>query len=121
MPDPLPFRVMLRMEIAPGQGAEFEKVWQEVGRGIAAQPGNLWQSLARSADEEDVYHVVTDWVDAPSFHRFEHSEEHVENRRRLAPYRRGGEMRLSQTVCLLRGAAAQGVADVAGSEHGVRA
>ncbi|GHH80564.1 antibiotic biosynthesis monooxygenase family protein [Streptomyces capitiformicae] len=107
MPDSLPFRVMLRMETVPGRGAEFEKVWQEVGRGIAAQPGNLCQSLARSADEEDVYYVVTDWVDAPSFHRFEHSEEHVENRRLLAPYRRGGEMRLTQTVCLLQGTSAR--------------
>lgn len=105
MSDSLPFRVMLRMEIRPGMGAEFEQVWQEVGRGIAAHPGNLCQSLARSADEDDVYYVVTDWVDRPSFHRFEHSEEHVENRRRLAPFRRGGEMRLSQTVCQLQGEA----------------
>ncbi|MEU6223666.1 antibiotic biosynthesis monooxygenase family protein [Streptomyces sp. NPDC047042] len=104
MADSLPFRVMLRMEIVPGQGAEFEKVWEEVGRGIAAQPGNVCQSLARSVDEVDVYHVVTDWVDAASFHVFEHSEAHVENRRRLAPYRRGGGMVLSQTVCLLEGA-----------------
>ncbi|QNP69714.1 antibiotic biosynthesis monooxygenase [Streptomyces roseirectus] len=101
MPDSLPFRVMLRMETVPGRGAEFEKVWEEVGRGIAAQAGNLGQALARAVDEEDVYYVVTDWVDAASFHRFEHSEEHVENRRRLQPYRRGGEMRLSQTVCVL--------------------
>ncbi|GHF22332.1 antibiotic biosynthesis monooxygenase family protein [Streptomyces morookaense] len=106
MPDSLPFRVMLRMEIHPGRGPEFERVWQEVGRGIAAHAGNLCQALARATDEEDVYYVVTDWVDAPSFHRFEHSEEHVENRRRLAPYRRGGEMRLTETVCLLPGRAA---------------
>lgn len=119
MPDALPFRVMLRMEIAPGQGAEFEQEWQEVARGIAAQPGNLCQSLARSADEENVYHVVTDWVDAPSFHRFEHSDEHIDNRRRLAPYRRGGEMRLSQTVCLLTGASGR-VADLPGPVRSAR-
>ncbi|WP_416967560.1 antibiotic biosynthesis monooxygenase family protein [Streptomyces sp. 4F14] len=103
MSDSLPFRVMLRMETVPGQGAEFEKVWAEVGAGIAAWPGCLGQALARSADEEDVYYVVTDWADAPSFHRFEHSAEHVGNRRRLQPYRRGGEMRLSRVVCLLPG------------------
>jgi len=108
MPDSLPFRVMLRMETVPGLGAEFEKVWEEVGRGIAGQPGNLAQSLGRSADEADVYYVVTDWTDAASFHRFEHGEEHVLNRRRLQPYRRGGEMRLTETVCLLRGVAAEG-------------
>ncbi|MEU4203949.1 antibiotic biosynthesis monooxygenase family protein [Streptomyces sp. NPDC039022] len=107
MPQSLPFRVMLRMEIHPGHGDEFERVWQEIGRSIAAQPGNLCQSLARSADEDDVYYVVTDWVDAPSFHRFEHSEEHVDNRRRLAPFRSGGEMRLSQTLCLLPGESAR--------------
>ncbi|MEX3106369.1 antibiotic biosynthesis monooxygenase [Streptomyces sp. V2] len=106
MPDSLPFRVMLRMETVPGLGAEFEKVWEEVGAGIAGWPGNLAQSLARSVDEEDVYYVVTDWADAASFHRFEHSAEHVTNRRRLQPYRRGGEMRLTQTVCALRGSGA---------------
>lgn len=106
MPDSLPFRVMLRMEIAPGRGAEFERVWRDVGHRIAAHPGNLRQALSRATDEDDVYYVVTDWTDATSFHRFEHSEEHVENRRRLAPYRRGGDMHLSQAVCVLDGAAA---------------
>lgn len=98
----LPFRVILRMEIFPGRGPEFEKVWLEVGRAIARQPANLGQTLMRAEEEDDVYYVLTDWTDEPSFRAFERSEEHVGHRRRLNPFRRGGQMTLTQAVHELR-------------------
>ncbi|MDJ1138236.1 NAD(P)-binding domain-containing protein [Streptomyces iconiensis] len=92
------FRVMLRMEIHPGTSTEFERVWWEVGSGIAREPANRGQSLVRSVEDENTYYVITDWADERSFRAFELSEAHVENRRRLQPYRAGGEMTLTRTV-----------------------
>lgn len=89
---------MLRMEIDPDRRREFERTWRDVGTGIAREPANRGQTLVRSVEDESVYYVITDWADEPSFRSFELSEAHVENRRRLAPYRRGGEMILTQTV-----------------------
>ncbi|MBO8188072.1 NAD(P)-binding domain-containing protein [Streptomyces spirodelae] len=93
-----PFRVLLRMEIHPGRRQEFERTWRQVATGIAREPANRGQSLVRSAEDENVYYVLTDWADEPSFRAFELSEAHVENRRRLQPFRRGGEMVVTETV-----------------------
>ncbi|MFE9392274.1 NAD(P)-binding domain-containing protein [Streptomyces sp. NPDC006784] len=93
-----PFRVMLRMEIHPGKEQEFEETWRQVATGIAREPANRGQKLLRSVEDESVYHVLTDWADEPSFRAFELSEAHVENRRRLQPFRRGGEMVVTETV-----------------------
>ncbi|GAA2597844.1 NAD(P)-binding domain-containing protein [Streptomyces axinellae] len=99
-----PFRVMLRMEIDPDRRREFERTWREVATGIAHEPANRGQTLVRSVDEngedaeDGVYYVITDWADQPSFRAFEQSAAHGDNRRRLAPYRTGGEMILAQTV-----------------------
>ncbi len=59
------FRVMLRFEIKPGMTAGFEQTWLEVGKVITDHPANLGQWLMRSADEENVYHVMSDWIDEP--------------------------------------------------------
>ncbi|MEU3193209.1 NAD(P)-binding domain-containing protein [Streptomyces sp. NPDC006992] len=93
-----PFRVMLRMEIHPGKEQEFEETWRQVATGIAREPANRGQKLLRSVEDKSVYHVLTDWTDEPSFRAFELSEAHVENRRRLQPFRRGGEMAVTETV-----------------------
>ncbi|WP_406379451.1 antibiotic biosynthesis monooxygenase family protein [Streptomyces sp. NBC_01618] len=102
MAETLPFRVILRMEIFPGKGPEFERVWLEVGKVIAEQPANLGQTLMRAAKEEDVYYVLTDWHDESSFRDFERSEAHVGHRRRISPFRRTGQMILTQAVFDLR-------------------
>ena len=57
------FRVMLRMEIKPGRAEDFERVWCEVGESVTSHPANLGQWLSRSADEENIYYIVSDWVD----------------------------------------------------------
>ncbi|MFE9383026.1 NAD(P)-binding domain-containing protein [Streptomyces sp. NPDC007025] len=89
---------MLRMEIHPGKEQEFEETWRQVATGIAREPANRGQKLLRSVEDQSVYHVLTDWTDEPSFRAFELSEAHVENRRRLQPFRRGGEMAVTETV-----------------------
>ncbi|MCM2423345.1 MULTISPECIES: antibiotic biosynthesis monooxygenase family protein [unclassified Streptomyces] len=101
-----PFRVILRMEIHPGSHVSFEHTWLEVGRLIALEPTNLGQVLVRSVEEESVYYVITDWRDEPSFREFERSEAHVEHRRRLKPFRTGGQMILTQIVYDLGGVGA---------------
>lgn len=102
-----PVRVILRMEIVPGREEEFEAVWLEIGRLIAARPANRGQMLVRAVEEEGggpVYYVLTDWADEAAFREFELSAEHVEHRRRLRPLRAGGEMTVTRIVHDLRAA-----------------
>ncbi|MEU2428111.1 antibiotic biosynthesis monooxygenase family protein [Streptomyces sp. NPDC007861] len=99
------FRVMLRMEIKPGMEGDFERVWQEVGDSVTEHPANLGQWLSRSAEEDGVYYIVSDWVDEPLFRQFETSERHLEHRKKLHPYRSGGSMTTMHVVAALAGAA----------------
>lgn len=86
------FRVLLRMQAAPGKERDFPGTWLAVGETIAVQPGNLGQSLMRSHDEPGVFYVLSDWVDEEHFRGFEHSAGHAENRRRLRTVRAGVSM-----------------------------
>lgn len=99
------FRVMLRMEIRPGMEADFERVWREVGDSVTGHPANLGQWLSRSAEEQGIYYIVSDWVDEPRFRAFETSERHLAHRTKLHPYRSGGSMTTMHVVAALSGAA----------------
>jgi heme-degrading monooxygenase HmoA len=96
--DDLTYRVLLRMEIRSGMGAEFEGKWLEVGTSVTEHPANRGQWLLRGAEEEDVYYIVSDWVDEPGFREFETSGRHVEHREKLHPYRSGGTMTTMEVV-----------------------
>lgn len=98
------FRVMLTMSIRPGLEREFERTWHQVGRTIVQHPANLGHWLSRSAEEESVYYIVSDWVDEPRFREFEHSAAHVEHRSALHPYRSGGSMATMHVVYEMSGA-----------------
>jgi heme-degrading monooxygenase HmoA len=100
------FRVMLRMQIRPGMERQFEETWNQVGHAITGHPGNLGQWLSRSAEEEGVYYVVSDWVDETQFRAFEHSEQHLRHRTRLHPYRSGGSMTTMHVLYAMTNAAA---------------
>lgn len=100
------FRVMLRMQIKPELADEFERVWQEVGDSVTSHPANLGQWLSR-CEEEDVYYIVSDWVNEPRFREFETSDRHLEHRQKLHPYRTGGSMTTMHVVAHLPGAASQ--------------
>ena len=95
------FRVMLQLQIIPGQEADFEKAWHKVGAGIAGQPANRGQWLLKSNDEPGVYYIMSDWVNEPLFREFERSQEHVTHRRKLHPFRSGGWMATMSVVCHL--------------------
>ncbi|MDF3299884.1 antibiotic biosynthesis monooxygenase family protein [Streptomyces tropicalis] len=99
------FRVMLRMEIRPGMEDDFEKVWREVGDSVTGHPANLGQWLSRSAEENGIYYIVSDWLDEPRFRAFETSDRHLEHRKKLHPYRSGGSMTTMHVVAALAGAA----------------
>jgi heme-degrading monooxygenase HmoA len=99
-----PFRVMLRMQIKPGLAEEFERTWTAVGDSVTSHPANLGQWLSRSADEDDIYYIVSDWVDEPRFREFETSDRHLEHRQKLHPYRSGGTMATMQVVAHLEAA-----------------
>ena len=62
----------------------------------------LARSLARSSTEEHVYYIVSDWVDEPRFREFEKSQDHLEHRKALHPFRTGGSMATMQVVYDLR-------------------
>ncbi|WP_018681699.1 antibiotic biosynthesis monooxygenase family protein [Actinokineospora enzanensis] len=92
------FRVQLRMQIKPGMEAGFERVWAEVGRSVTGHPANLGQWLARSAEEDGVYYITSDWADEPRFREFERSAGHLAHREKLHPYRSGGSMQTMHVV-----------------------
>ncbi|TYB39223.1 antibiotic biosynthesis monooxygenase [Micromonospora sp. AP08] len=100
------FRVMLRMEIRPGMAGDFERVWREVGDSVTSHPANLGQWLSRGAEEEDIYYIVSDWVDERQFREFETSDRHLRHREKLHPYRSGGSMTTMHVVAHLDGAGA---------------
>lgn len=104
------FRVMLRMQIHPGREAEFEQAWLDGADVINSQPANLGQWLSRSAEEQGVYWIVSDWTDEPGFRTYELSEEHLVHRGRLHPYRSGGTMTTMTLLHSLDGAAARSAA-----------
>lgn len=93
------FRVMVRLRVHPGKGQEFESIWRQVAAGISAHPANLGQWLSRSADEECVYYITSDWVSEKRFREFEHSPEHAENRRRIAPCKAESSMTAMTVAC----------------------
>ncbi|GAA4203677.1 antibiotic biosynthesis monooxygenase [Streptosporangium oxazolinicum] len=92
------FRVMLRMQIKPGMGGDFEKVWYQVADAVTHHPANRGQWLSRSAEEEGIYYIVSDWADEERFREFERSDRHLEHRTKLHPYRSGGSMTTMNVV-----------------------
>jgi heme-degrading monooxygenase HmoA len=98
------FRVLLRMEVRPGQGPEFERVWTDSAATITDQEANLGQWLSRSLDEEGVYYIVSDWLDEARFRAYEQTEEHRQHRSRLHPFRSTGSMVTMQVLRGLTGA-----------------
>ncbi|WP_214410567.1 antibiotic biosynthesis monooxygenase family protein [Sphaerisporangium fuscum] len=96
-----PFRVMLRMQINPGMEPDFERTWLGIGGVITGHPANLGQWLMRSAEEDGVYYIISDWVDEPRFREFETSDAHLEHRKKLHPYRSGGSMTTMNVVAHL--------------------
>lgn len=101
------FRVMLRMQIHAGMEQQFEQVWRSVGSVITDHPANLGQWLSRSLDEDGVYYVVSDWVNEPRFREFEQSDQHVEHRTKLHPFRSAGSMTTMNVRYALTGAGAR--------------
>lgn len=92
------FRVLLRVQTHPGMEADFERTWLEIGNAVTGDPANLGQWLLRSAEEDHVYFIISDWTDEQGFRTFEHSAQHVKHRERLHPYRSGGSMATMQVV-----------------------
>jgi heme-degrading monooxygenase HmoA len=86
------YRVLLRMQVVPGQEEQFEEAWRASASAISDEPANLAQWLSRSDDEEAVYYIVSDWLDEASFRRYEGSDRHRRHRERLHPYRSVGSM-----------------------------
>jgi ubiquinone/menaquinone biosynthesis C-methylase UbiE/heme-degrading monooxygenase HmoA len=103
------FRVLLRMQVHPGMEEEFERVWLEADADLANEPASLHRWLLRSATEDSVYFIVSDWVDEAGFRAFEDSPTHLAHRTKLHPYRSSGSFTAMRVVHHVAGVgAAQG-------------
>jgi heme-degrading monooxygenase HmoA len=80
------------MNTLPGKGAEFEREWVAGAGLIAKEPANVGQWLSKSADDENVYYIVSDWTDETQFREYEQSARHLTHRSRLHPFRASGSM-----------------------------
>jgi heme-degrading monooxygenase HmoA len=101
------YRVLLRMEVTDSLHERFERAWLHGAEVIAEEPANLGQWLSRSADEDGVYYIISDWVDEPSFREYERSERHQRHRARLHPYRSAGSMTTMDVLHTTTGRAAR--------------
>jgi heme oxygenase (mycobilin-producing) len=97
------FRVILRFAVKEGMEADFERAWEDMAVRVSARTANLEQWLLRGDEAEPVYYVVTDWRDEAAFRQFEHSAEHVDNRRMLDRFRVSAAMTTTRLVTHLRG------------------
>jgi heme-degrading monooxygenase HmoA len=101
------YRVLLRMNVVPGQEPAFEREWRAGAETIGREPANVGQWLSRSDEDPTVYYIVSDWVDEPSFRDYETSERHRAHRARLHPYRASGTMSTMRLLASLPGGAAK--------------
>jgi heme oxygenase (mycobilin-producing) len=92
------FRVMLRMRIRPGAGAQFEEIIGDIACAVAARAGNLGQQVYREASDPLVYYVFSDWVDDKAFWVHESSAEHRSRIARMGPVRVESSMSTMQLV-----------------------
>jgi len=100
------FRITLRMQIHPGMEDEFERAWLAADTDLATEPASLQRWLLRSATEDGVYYIVTDWVDEDGFRAFEASQTHLAHRVKLHPYRSSGSFTAMRVVHDVAGPAA---------------
>ena len=93
-----PVRVLLRIDIEPGHGLEFEQLWHAHAAHVRTLPDNLGQALMQDRAAPDTYVVLTDWVDEPAFRAFERSTPQQEYLNKLWPIRTGGSMTLLRSL-----------------------
>ncbi|SEC60831.1 Heme-degrading monooxygenase HmoA [Amycolatopsis tolypomycina] len=99
MSDQETFRVILRFEIKEGVEAEFERTWLDIADVITGHPANRGQWLLRGTQPgAPVYFVISDWTSEPEFRAFERSDDHLEHRVKLHPFRTGGSMETTTVV-----------------------
>ena len=65
-------RATLRIAVLPGREQEFEDAWGKVAAVARGWPGNLRQSLLRTAD--GTYLISSDWASRAAFGAFERSD-----------------------------------------------
>lgn len=92
------FRVILRFDVKPGSGPEFEKVWLGVGQVVTALPANRGQVLMRHSNKADVYFVLGEWASEAAFREFEQSDAHLRARASLLPFRNGSSIETAVVV-----------------------
>jgi len=80
-------RVLVRTQIYPGMADEFERVYMETDADLADDPASLHRWLLRSATEENVYYIMSDWTSEEGFRAFEAGATHVAHAAKLYPYR----------------------------------
>lgn len=100
------FRVIVKMRIHPGMEDGFQRTWHSIGTAVTGHPANLGHWLMRSAIEDGVYYVGSDWIDERNFREFEDSRAHREHREQLHPYRASGSIEVMHVLSHLPGAAA---------------
>lgn len=94
---------MLRMQVRPGCGMEFEQAWEKVADAASRWPGNLRQALLRAGADD--YIVTSDWVSPEAFRAFERSPDQDMLVAPLRALRVSARMELTEIVLHVDGAA----------------
>jgi len=71
-------RVVLAVDIKPGEEQSFEQEFEDVARRVRETPGMRRQVLCRDRAAPSRYLIMSDWSSVEDFHLFEVSPEQDE-------------------------------------------
>lgn len=91
-------RVVLTVEIKPGEEQEFEREFEEVARKVEGSPGMLGQVLCRDVNAPSRYLIMSDWSSREEFRQFEVSPEQDDATAPVRRHRTSVQMHLYDVV-----------------------
>jgi heme-degrading monooxygenase HmoA len=94
----MPIRVVLTVDIKPGEEGEFEREFGGVASSLKDARGLLGQVLCRDADNVSRYHIMSDWSSREEFREFEVSPEQDEATAPVRKHRSSVRMAIYEVV-----------------------
>lgn len=91
-------RVVLTVDIRPGEEQAFESEFEEVAGRVAAMPDVMRQVLCRDPGNPSRYLIMSDWPSWEAFRRFEVSPEQDEATAPVRAHRSAVQMAVYDVV-----------------------
>ncbi len=96
-------RVVLTVDIKPGEEGEFEREFRDVAEQVRGSPGLLGQVLCRDPNAPSRYLIMSDWLNREEFRKFEVSPEQDDATAPVRPHRTSVQMQVYDVILTERG------------------